>query len=259
MKLKKRRAVIITTIALVVVIGAMGAYGVWRVLSAAPEEVSLDAAVAAVKQQGASNTDAGDEAVAGNKGTDAAGDAVSLNGVWRVDSETGSFSFEESTGSFVGFRVKEELAKIGATTAVGRTDQVTGELSIDGSEIQTVSISADLSSIVTNDSRRDSAARYALNVKQNPTATFNLTQPLELPQIDGSKVSVRAEGQLTVNAITRDVNVDLDAQLVDNTIVVVGSTKVTFSDYDVTAPSAAIVLSVDDHGVVEFQLLFTRK
>ena len=162
----------------------MGAYGVWRVLSAAPEEVSLDAAVAAVKQQEASNTDAGDEAVAGNKVTDAAGEAVSLNGVWRVDSETGSFSFEESTGSFVGFRVKEELAKIGATTAVGRTDQVTGELSIDGSEIQTVSISADLSSIVTNDSRRDSAARYALNVKQNPTATFNLTQPLELPQID---------------------------------------------------------------------------
>ena len=67
----------------------MGAYGVWRVLSAAPEEVSLDAAVAAVKQQEASNTDAGDEAVAGNKVTDAAGEAVSLNGVWRVDSETG--------------------------------------------------------------------------------------------------------------------------------------------------------------------------
>ena len=80
-----------------------------------------------------------------------------------------------------------------------------------------------------------------------------------IPQIDGSKVSVRAEGQLTVNAITRDVNVDLDAQLVDHTIVVEGSTKVTFSDYDVTAPSAAIVLSVDDHGVVEFQLLFSRK
>ena len=26
-----------------------------------------------------------------------------------------------------------------------------------------------------------------------------------------------------------------------------------------TAPSAAIVLSVDDHGVIEFQLLFSRK
>ena len=136
---------------------------------------------------------------------------------------------------------------------------MTGELFIDGREIQTVSVSADLSSIVTNDSRRDSAARYALNVKQNPTATFNLTQPLALSEIDGSKVSVRAEGQLTVNAITRDVNVDLDAQLVNNTIVVVGSTKVTFSDYDVAVPSASIVLSVDDHGVIEFQLLFTRE
>ena len=82
---------------------------------------------------------------------------------------------------------------------------------------------------------------------------------MALSEIDGSKVSVRAEGQLTVNAITRDVNVDLDAQLVNNTIVVVGSTKVTFSDYDVAVPSASIVLSVDDHGVIEFQLLFTRE
>tara|TARA_B100000131_G_scaffold4624_1_gene4732 strand:- start:1946 stop:2725 length:780 start_codon:yes stop_codon:yes gene_type:complete len=259
LKLQKRRAVIITTIVLVVVIGAMGAYGVWRVLSAAPEEVSLDAAVAAVQQQETPNTDVGDEPANQTEVNDVASDPSSLNGAWRVDSETGSFSFEESTGSFVGFRVKEELAKIGAVTAVGRTDQVTGELFIDGSEIQTVSVSADLSSIVTNDSRRDSAARYALNVKQNPTATFNLTQPLALSEIDGSKVSVRAEGQLTVNAITRDVNVDLDAQLVNNTIVVVGSTKVTFSDYDVAVPSASIVLSVDDHGVIEFQLLFTRE
>tara|TARA_Y100001970_G_scaffold289528_1_gene420224 strand:+ start:6307 stop:7080 length:774 start_codon:yes stop_codon:yes gene_type:complete len=256
LKLQKRRAVIITTIALVVVIGAMGAYGVWRVLSAAPEEVSLDAAVAAVQQHETSNNDVGDESA---NPTDVDSESGSLNGVWRIDSETGSFSFEESTGSFVGFRVKEELAKIGAVTAVGRTDQVAGELSIDGSEIQTVSVSADLSSIVTNDSRRDSAARYALNVKQNPTATFTLTQPFVLPEIDGSKVSVRAEGQLTVNAITRDVIVALNAQLVDSTIVVVGSTKIIFSDYDVAVPSARIVLSVDDHGVVEFQLLFIRE
>ena len=237
----------------------MGAYGIWRVLSAAPDEVSLDAAVAVVQQQELSNQDVADETANLTDAEDVDSEPASLNGVWRVDSDTGSFSFEESTGSFVGFRVKEELAGIGAFTAVGRTGQVVGELSMDGNEIQKVSVSADLSSIVTNDSRRDNAARYALNVKQNPTATFTLVKPLILPEADGSKVSLQAEGQLTVNAITRDVSVDLSAQLVDSTIVVVGSTKVTFSDYDVVVPSAAIVLSVDDHGVVEFQLLFTRE
>ena len=75
----------------------MAAYGAWRVLSAAPEEVSLDAAVAAVEGEQASND--GVEKVADTA------DALSRDGVWYVDTDSGSFSFEEASGSFVGFRV----------------------------------------------------------------------------------------------------------------------------------------------------------
>jgi len=237
----------------------MAAYGVWRVLSDAPAEVSLDAAVAVVQEQEASNNDVENEPADLDADQAVASQPLSQDGVWRVDSETGSFSFEQSTGSFVGFRVKEELAKIGAITAVGRTGQVAGELSIDEGKLQRVSITADLSSLVTNDSRRDRAARHALNVKENPISTFTLNQPLKLPETDGSEVSLRANGQLTVNGISRDVVVSLRAQLVENTIVVVGSTEVTFDDYDVAVPSASIVVSAEDHGVVEFQLLFVRE
>ena len=120
----------------------MAAYGAWRVLSAAPEEVSLDAAVAAVEEQ-ASND--------GVKKVADTADALSTDGVWYVDTDSGSFSFEEASGSFVGFRVKEELVKIGDITAVGRTEQVEGELSIQNGQLVLVSISADLSAIVTND------------------------------------------------------------------------------------------------------------
>ncbi|MEC9473136.1 MAG: YceI family protein, partial [Actinomycetota bacterium] len=246
------------TTVLVVAIGAMAAYGVWRVLSAAPEEVSLDAAVAVVQEQESSRKDVENKPAHLDANQDVTSQPFSQDGVWRLDSETGTFSFEQSTGSFVGFRVKEELAKIGAVTAVGRTGQVDGELSIDEGKLQRVSVTADLSSLVTNESRRDRAARHALNVKENPTATFTLNQPLELPETDGSEVSLQANGQLTVNGISRDVVVELSAQLVENTIVVVGSTEVTFADYDVAVPSASIVVSAEDHGVVEFQLLFVR-
>ena len=58
--------------------------------------------------------------------------------------------------------------------------------------------------------------------------------------------------------MTRAVEFPLQAKLVDGTVVVVGSLDVTFSDYGVTVPSAPIVLSVDDHGVLELQLLLTR-
>ena len=47
----RRRAVILTTSLLVVVIGAMAVYGAWRVLSAAPDEVSLEAVVASLEDK----------------------------------------------------------------------------------------------------------------------------------------------------------------------------------------------------------------
>ena len=228
----------------------MAAYGAWRVLSAAPEEVSLDAAVAAVEGEQASND--GVEKVADTA------DALSRDGVWYVDTDSGSFSFEEASGSFVGFRVKEELVKIGDITAVGRTEQVEGELSIQNGQLVSVSITADLSAIVTNDSRRDNAARNAMNVKENPIASFVLDQPVDLPETDGSQIALQAEGQLTVNGISKAVIFELEAEAVARSIVVVGQTEVIFADYDIAVPSASIVVSAEDHGVVEFQLLFVR-
>jgi polyisoprenoid-binding protein YceI len=242
--LGSRRAVIITTSVLVVVIGAMVAYGAWRVLNAAPNEVSLDAAVASEQFR-----------------VDGAGVTTvnsSNDGYWYVDSNSGSFTFDESSGSFVGFRVEEELAQIGSMTAVGRTGEIQGELLIEDGQLVGVVVSADLSAIVTNDSRRDRAARHALNVSENPMATFVLAGPVALPETDNSPVSIEVVGRLTINGIARDVPLVLDAQIVGNTIVVVGSMEVTFGDYDVTVPSAIIVVSAQDHGIIEFQLLFTR-
>jgi MinD superfamily P-loop ATPase len=63
---------------------------------------------------------------------------------------------------------------------------------------------------------------------------------------------------LTVHGVTNTVQIPLEAQLVNDVIVVVGSTDIVFADYDVEAPSAVIVLSVEDQGTVELQLFFTR-
>ena len=142
-----RRAVIITTSVLVVVIGAMVAYGAWRVLSAAPNEVSLDAAVASLEEQGASQPTT-IEVASDQLRVDGAGVTTvntSNDGIWYVDSNSGSFTFDESSGSFVGFRVEEELAQIGSFTAVGRTGEIQGELLIEDDQLVQVLVSADLS------------------------------------------------------------------------------------------------------------------
>lgn len=183
-----------------------------------------------------------------------------VDGQWIVDTSIAEFSYDESTGAFVGFRVEEELASIGSTTAVGRTPLVSGSLTIDGETVTSVIVEADMTGVITDDSRRDRAIQSALSTGRFPTALFTLTEPIDLGADPGSggPVNTTAVGELTVKDITRAVEIALEAQLVDDTVVVVGSTEVVFADYDVTVPRVPIVLSAEDHGIIELQLFFTR-
>jgi polyisoprenoid-binding protein YceI len=177
-----------------------------------------------------------------------------------VDTESGTFDFETASGSFAGFRVDEELVQIGSGEAVGRTGEVAGTIVIDGSTLGSADIEVDMTDLQTDQSRRDNKVQDALETDQFPTASFSLTQPVDLGPggAEGEEVSVQAVGDLTIHGVTQEVTVDLDTQLVDGTAVVVGSVPVTFSDYGVEVPSAPMVLSVADEGTVELQLLFVR-
>ena len=244
----RRRRLMIGGGILAVVVIAAGVGLWWFFRDDAPAEVDL---ATAVEQVAPSGEDAPEGAAAGD---------VDIAGAWAVDTSIGDFDFETATGSFAGFRVEEELSTIGSTTAVGRTGVVAGTLQIDGTTLASAEISADLSQITTNDSRRDSRARGALDTDQFPEATFVLTEPVDFgaAAADGEAVQVAAVGDLTIKGVTQSVEFPLEAQLVEGTIVVVGSLDVTFSDFDVTVPSAPIVVSVDDEGVLELQLLFTK-
>ncbi|MCY3894228.1 MAG: YceI family protein [Acidimicrobiaceae bacterium] len=186
--------------------------------------------------------------------------AAELDGMWAVDAETGEFTLEDATGSFAGFRVDEELARIGAFTAVGRTGDVSGSLVIAEESVTSVEIQVDLTTLRTDDSRRDGAIQRALRTSQHPTATFSLTEELSIDGAAeaGRAVTLSAAGDLTVNGITQPVTVDIEAQLVGSVIAAVGSVEITFADFDVTVPQVPIVLSAEDHGIMEFQLLFRR-
>ncbi len=183
-----------------------------------------------------------------------------VDGQWIVDTSIAEFDYDESAGTFVGFRVEEELASIGSTTAVGRTPLVSGSLTIDGETVTSVTVEADMTGIITDDSRRDRAIQSALSTGSFPTALFTLTEPIDLGTDPGSggPVNTTAVGELTVKDITRTVEIALEAQLVDDTVVVVGTAEVVFADYDVTVPQVPIVLSAEDHGIIELQLFFTR-
>jgi polyisoprenoid-binding protein YceI len=234
----------VAVVALVVVGGGLW----WFLKDDAPEAVSLDAAVDQV-DDGSSDTTATDTTEAGS----------AIEGTWTIDAQTGDFDFETATGTFAGFRVDEELAGIGAATAVGRTGDVTGSFIIEGTTVTEADFEVDLTTITTNESRRDDRVQDALETSTFPTATFTLTEPLELgaEAADGESVSISAVGDLTIHGETQSVDFPLEAQLVDGTVVLVGSLDLTFADYGVEAPTSPVVLGVDDQGILELQFLLT--
>ncbi|HEY9557300.1 MAG TPA: YceI family protein [Acidimicrobiales bacterium] len=239
----------------VVLLVAAGAGGVWWYLrDDAPEEVSLDSALESAN----GDEEAGDGGTTTTGEDDAAGEGI--EGSWVVDTESGGFDFDTATGSFVGFRIQEELSSIGSTTAVGRTGDITGGIVIDGTTVTEAGFEVDVTTIATNESRRDDKVQQALETGTFPTATFELTEPIELPAgaADGAPVSVTAVGDLTIHGVTKPVEMAMDAQVSGDRIVLVGSVDVTFSDFGVQVPSAPVVLSVDDHGTLELQLLLVR-
>ncbi len=103
--------------------------------------------------------------------------ANGLDGTWTVDDSIGSFT--DFSGSFAGFRVQEQLAGVGAKTAVGRTPDVTGGMTIDGTTIPKASFEVDMTTLTTDDARRDGEIRtQAIETGRFPTATFMLTKPI---------------------------------------------------------------------------------
>ena len=245
-----RNAKIVTAVVVVLIV-AVGAGLFWFLGGDTPDEVSLDAAAESVT----TTTQDVDDAPATTPPP-----AAGLDGAWVVDTESGEFDYESATGTFAGFRVAEELAGIGATEAVGRTGDVDGTMTIDGTTVTSADFEIDLSTITTDDSRRDNRVRDALEVEQFPTATFSLTEPIDLgaEADEGGPVSVTAPGELTVKGVTNSVEFPLEAQLIDDTIVVVGSLVIEFGDYGVEVPSAPIVVSAEERGPIELQLLLVR-
>lgn len=228
-------------VALVVAVGAV----VWYLTRPAPSAVDIGAAA--------------DSVATPSEDDRTASEITSTDGTWTVDASIGEFSVTNTTGSFVGFRIDEELSTVGATTAIGRTPDVSGSITLDGARLTEATFTGDLTAIVSDQSRRDDNIQSALETSQFPEATFELAEPVDLGEVpaEGETVQVDARGELTIHGMTRQVTVPLQAQLTDGVIVVTGSTDIALSDYDVQAPTAPIVVSVADTATIEWQLFLT--
>jgi len=172
------------------------------------------------------------------------GTRAPLAGTWKV-----------GTGSTAGYRVRETLFGQHAT-AVGRTQSVTGAMTIAGTNVTTASFTVDMTSVTSDRSLRDSQFQgRIMDTSTYPTAAFVLTTPIELAPVpkDGTIKSYAATGRFTLHGTTKTVTIPLTAKRIGNVIEVQGMLTITFADYNIDNPSGGPA-SVGNAGQMEFLL-----
>jgi polyisoprenoid-binding protein YceI len=158
-------------------------------------------------------------------------------------------------GTFVGYRVNEEYLGVGVRTAVGRTSAVMGTVTVDGDRIESADLTTDMRRVVSDQSRRDDTLRYrGIETDRYPTSRFTLSAPVALAAHAGP-----AQGTLTLHGRRAPIDVTVRGQRVaGGRLELVGSAPIEFARFGIDPPSVAGIVSVRDHGVLEFRLVLGR-
>jgi polyisoprenoid-binding protein YceI len=235
-----KRGLIAIPVLVALLFGAILLYA--KVLNDAPDalsEAELSERVAAAETTGPA-ADAADSA------TSAATEASGVDGTWNVTDE-----------SEFGYRVEEVLLGVN-TTAAGRSNEITGSMTIEGTTVTEASFTVDVGSITSDETRRDNQFRgRIMEANEYPEATFTLSAPIDFGAVPaaGEQITATATGELTLHGVTRPVTFDVTAEASDNRIGVLGNIPVRFADYDIDNPSTSGI-TTEDNGLLEFILVF---
>ncbi|MFY9587323.1 MAG: YceI family protein [Actinomycetota bacterium] len=174
---------------------------------------------------------------------------VPLDGAWAI-----------ASGSRVGYRVKEVLFGQ-SNTAAGRTTEIEGSLTFNGTTLSAATFTVDMTSVSSDQSRRDRQFDgRIMDTSTYPTATFKLTQPITLASIpaEGVTGTARATGELTLRGTTKTVTFTVTGRRTGSSIQVSGSIPIVFADWNIPNPSFGGVVTTEDNGTLEFLLTFAH-
>lgn len=171
-----------------------------------------------------------------------------LDGTWTATNE-----------SVAGYRVQEILFGQ-SNEAAGRTNEVTGSFTLNGTTVSEASFTVDMASIESDQDRRDNQFRgRIMDVDTHPTSTFELTQPIALGTLpdDGVQGTAMATGELTIRGTTKTVTIELTGRRDGGTIRVSGNYLIVFEEWDIPNPSGGPA-QTSDEGTLEFLLVLTK-
>lgn len=168
-----------------------------------------------------------------------------------------------SDRSEAAYFVGETLASLGIpSTAKGATTEVEGEVHLiaDGSALadsETSQFIVTLTSLTSDESRRDDRVQEALETGAFPTATFTVTSVTGYdPSIpEGEQQDLQLTGTLDLHGVQREVTWEVEALRQSNVITALATVTIAFADYDITPPNIGGFVSVGDEATLQVQLV----
>lgn len=173
-------------------------------------------------------------------------------------------------GTKASYRVREQLAGVNfPNDAVGTTDKIEGRIVIGANgaiDAAQSKITVDLRGLTSDQSRRDGyIQRATLETEKFPTAVFvpkravGLKFPLPMGQ-DGraQPTGFQLVGDMTVHGVTKEVTWNVVAGGTADRLTGNASTAFNFAFFNLTKPSVAILLSVEDDIKLELELQMSK-
>jgi polyisoprenoid-binding protein YceI len=176
---------------------------------------------------------------------------TALDGLFRI----------AASQSEVRFTLGELLGGV-PTTVIGKTNQVTGEISVDFENPQKTEITEiqiDPSALTTDNSFRNRAIQgQILDTSTYPLISFLPTEIITLPETINfdESLSLEISGDLTIKEVTQKVTFTANITPISATeIQGHAETMVAYADYDIFIPSVPRVADVDDEVLLEIDFI----
>jgi len=137
--------------------------------------------------------------------------------------------------------------------AVGKTTALSGAIVLDEKGvIQPSVVEVDLTTLKSDQSRRDNRVQQVLDTRNHPRAVFQITGAEGDPVLkEGEDVPIKLQGTMTIKGTDRPLTFDGTARLEGDTITLSATATFNMTDFGVDPPNIANFVAVEEEVTVQ--------
>lgn len=131
--------------------------------------------------------------------------------------------------------------------AIGRTSAITGAIVIQDGVIQPSVVEVDLTTLKSDQERRDKRVQETLDTANHPKATFAIAGAEGNPVLKpGEETAVKLEGTMRIKGVDRPVTFDARVRLDGDQIWLNATTEFAMTDFGIEPPNVLNLIAVQD-------------